>query len=108
MESPSEFEEPGVNAAQPADVIPQGVDLLLKLAAFDPRFRKRLLRQRARAAEAIGVRLTDAEAAMLRAAAQSQLEAIIDHAIEQEEVRRAQAEYARRPPRVESLGMRPN
>jgi TonB family protein len=59
--------------------IPRGLEVLIKKAAVDPAFRKLLLEKRAGAAEAIGLKLTAAEEAMLAAVPLPQLEGIITH-----------------------------
>ncbi len=56
---------------------PRGLEVLLKKAAVDGDFRLLLIERRDAAAEAIGLSLTPAELAMLRAMPQAQLEAII-------------------------------
>ena len=55
----------------------RGVDVLLKKAAVDGAFRKLLLEKRAAAAEAIGLELDAAEAALLEAVPESHLAAVI-------------------------------
>jgi hypothetical protein len=62
-----------------ADVseIPRGVEVLIKKAAVDPAFKKMLLEKRAEAADAIALKLEPAEAAMLGAVPEAQLEAIV-------------------------------
>jgi hypothetical protein len=57
--------------------VPRGVEVLIKKAAVDPAFKKMLLQKRARAAEAIALKLEPAEAAMLDAVPVKQLEAIV-------------------------------
>ncbi len=59
--------------------VPRGVEVLVKKAAVDPPFKKLLLEKRAGAAEAIGLKLTAAEEAMLAAVPLPQLEGIIAH-----------------------------
>ena len=59
--------------------IPRGVEVLVKKAAVDPAFKKMLLEKRAGAAEAIALGLEPAEAAMLEAVPEAQLEAIVAH-----------------------------
>jgi hypothetical protein len=59
--------------------IPRGVEVLIKKAAVDPAFKKLLFEKRAEAAEAIGLKLTAAEEAMLAAVPLPQLEGIIAH-----------------------------
>jgi TonB family protein len=59
--------------------IPRGLEVLIKKAAVDPAFKKLLLEKRAGAAEAIGLKLTAAEKAMLAAVPLPQLEGIITH-----------------------------
>jgi len=57
--------------------IPRGVEVLVKKASVDPKFKKLLLETRAAAAEAIALVLEPAEAAMLDAVPEAQLEAIV-------------------------------
>ena len=57
--------------------VPRGVEVLLKKAAVDPKFKKLLLGKRAEAAEAIALKLEPAEAAMLNAVPETQLDAIV-------------------------------
>ena|GEM_PF-1235889 len=57
--------------------VPRGVEVLVKKAAVDPTFKKLLLEKRAKAAEAIGLRLEPAEATMLDAVPEAQLNAIV-------------------------------
>ncbi len=59
--------------------IPRGLEVLIKKAAVDPAFKKLLFEKRARAAEAIGLKLTAAEEAMLAAVPLPQLEGIVAH-----------------------------
>ncbi len=59
--------------------IPRGIEVLLKKASVDPKFRALLLEQRAGAAAAIDLKLELAEVAMLRAIPADQLERLIDH-----------------------------
>jgi hypothetical protein len=56
---------------------PQGIEVLVKKASVDPEFKALLLAERAGAAEAIGLELEPAEAAMLAAVPAAQLETII-------------------------------
>ena len=60
-----------------SEPIPRGIEVLVKKASVDPGFRELLLRDRAAAAETIGLSLDPAETAMLAAIAADQLEAII-------------------------------
>jgi hypothetical protein len=57
--------------------VPRGVEVLVKKASVDPKFKKLLLETRAAAAETIALVLEPAEAAMLDAVPQPQLEAIV-------------------------------
>lgn len=57
--------------------VPRGVEILIKKAAVDPTFKKLLLENRARAAEAIALTLSAAEEAMLEAVPEAQLHAIV-------------------------------
>lgn len=61
----------------PQGGIPRGIEVLVKKAAVDPKFKALLLKERARAAKAISLELAPSEAAMLDAIPASQLEAII-------------------------------
>jgi hypothetical protein len=63
----------GVNVGD----IPRGVEVLIKKAAVDPAFKKVLLEKRAGAADAIALRLEPAEAAMIAAVPEAQLDAIV-------------------------------
>jgi len=69
--------------------IPQGVEVLIRKASVDPEFKAILLERRARAAEAIGLELTGAEAMLLAAAPTEQIEAIIAQTTVPQEHRRA-------------------
>ena len=57
--------------------VPRGVEVLIKKAAVDPAFKKMLLQKRAEAAEAIALKLEPAEAAMLNAVPETQLDGIV-------------------------------
>src|SRR5512140_2695520 len=57
--------------------IPRGIEVLVKKASVDPRFRAVLLRRRSAAADEIGLMLEPSEATMLDIVPQAQLEAII-------------------------------
>jgi hypothetical protein len=57
--------------------IPRGVEVLIKKAAVDPKFKKMLLEKRAEAAKTIALKLEPAEAAMLNAVPETQLDAIV-------------------------------
>jgi hypothetical protein len=65
---------PGPTAMQ----VPAGIDHLIRLAATDAGFRRRLLADRAKAARAAGVRLMDSERAVLDSIPTEQLATIID------------------------------
>ncbi len=69
--------------------IPRGIEVLVKKAAVDPDFRTLLLTDREEAARRIDLELGPAEAIMLRAVPQAQLEAIIARTHVPEEHRRA-------------------
>lgn len=58
--------------------VPTGIQRLLRLAAVDPRFRDRLVEQRAQVASAAGVELTVTETAVLAAIDARQLRDMID------------------------------
>jgi hypothetical protein len=60
--------------------IPRGIEILVKKASVDPEFRRLLLDVRAEAAGAIGLALDRAEAAMLAAIPDTQLDMIIARA----------------------------
>ena len=68
--------------------IPQGIEVLVKKASVDPGFKELLLRDRAAAAQMIGLSLDPAETAMLAAITTDQLEAIIDRTVVPPEHRR--------------------
>jgi len=76
-------------SGKPLGPIPRGIDVLVKKAAVDPSFRALLLSDRDRAADAIGLALHPAEAAMLAAVPRAQLETIIDRTRVPDEQRRA-------------------
>ncbi|MDY0164940.1 MAG: acyl carrier protein [Thermoguttaceae bacterium] len=69
--------------------IPLGVDVLIKKAAVDPEFRTLLVERRAEAASQLQLELEPAEAAILAAVPQVQLEAVIDRTTVPQEHRRA-------------------
>jgi hypothetical protein len=58
--------------------VPAGIDHLIRLAATDAGFRRLLLADRAKAARAAGVRLTDSERVILDSIPTDQLVTIID------------------------------
>jgi len=64
-------------SGQQVGAIPRGIEVLIKKASIDPRFKQLLLEQRAGAAESIGLVLDPAEEMMLRAVPDEQLEAVI-------------------------------
>jgi len=64
-------------SGQSVGAIPRGIEVLVKKASVDDDFKTLLLRKRARAAEAIGLKLDPSEAMMLAAVPRSQLETII-------------------------------
>lgn len=76
-------------SGQPVGEIPRGIEVLVKKAAVDAEFKALLLSRRAAAAEAIGLTLQPAEAAMLAVAPAEQLEAIIARTSVPQEHRRA-------------------
>ncbi len=57
--------------------VPRGVEVLIKKAAVDPKFKKLLLEKRAGAAEAIALKLEPAEEAMLASVPLRQLKGIV-------------------------------
>jgi hypothetical protein len=57
--------------------IPRGIEVLVKKASVDGAFREALMTERAEAAKHIGLELTEAEKAMLRAIPAAQLAAIV-------------------------------
>ena len=69
--------------------IPRGIEVLVKKASIDPDFAELLLQDRLEAARSIGLRLSDAEAAMLAAVPEPQLEAIIAQTTVPQKHRRA-------------------
>jgi hypothetical protein len=62
---------------QPVGMVPRGIEVLVKKAAVDPAFRARLLTERTKAADEIGLRLEPSEVMMLNAVPAAQLERII-------------------------------
>jgi acyl carrier protein len=72
-----------------SQTIPQGIEVLVKKAAVDPTFKEILLERREEAADEIGLELSGAEAAILRAVPESQLEAMIAKTDVPQEHRRA-------------------
>ena len=68
--------------------VPRGIEVLVKKAAVDEEFRRKLLAQRGTAAEAIGLELDPAEAAMLGVIAEEQLAGIIRQTVVPPEQRR--------------------
>ncbi len=72
----------------------RGVDVLLKKAAVDGVFKKLLLEKRAAAAEAIGLELDAAEAALLEAVPESHLAAVIARTTVSPKIRPAFLGYA--------------
>jgi TonB family protein len=76
----------------PGDIpraIPRGIEVLVKKAAVDPAFRDMLFEKRAEAAEAIGLKLTPEEAAMIEAVPLPQLEQIVNSTYVEPEARPA-------------------
>jgi acyl carrier protein len=69
--------------------IPQGIEVLVLKAAIDPEFKQLLLERRIAAADAIGLELSPAEAAMLAAVPRQHLEAIVGQTTVPQEHRRA-------------------
>ena len=65
-------------SGKPLGEIPRGIEVLVKKAAVDAAFRELLLAGRAAAAEAIGLVLEPAEAALLDVVPAEQLRAVID------------------------------
>ena len=74
--------------------VPRGVEVLIKKAAVDPKFKKLLLGKRAAAAEAIALKLEPAEAAMLEAVPESHLAAVIARTTVSPKIRPAFLGYA--------------
>ena len=68
--------------------IPRGIEVLMKKASVDPEFRQTLLDKRARAADEIGLELSDVETAMLNGVPGSQIEKIIENTTVPDEHRR--------------------
>ena len=66
---------------KPVGEIPRGIEVLVKKAAVDPAFRTLLLEQRSAAADEIGLTLAPAEAVMLDAVTQPQLDGIIANTV---------------------------
>ena len=69
----------GHSAHPNAYIMPRGIEVLVKKASVDVKFRKLLLAKRAEAAKEINLELYEAEAAMLASIPQEQLEKIIDN-----------------------------
>jgi len=63
---------------KPGTEIPRGVETLLKMAAIDPDFRRRLIQLRGTASKELGFKLTSSEAMILKSAPEDQLQAMID------------------------------
>ncbi len=76
-------------SGQPLGAIPRGLEVLIKKAAVDPRFKERLLAGATAAAAELGLELTNTEQRILRAVPPAQLEAIIAQTRVPEEHRRA-------------------
>jgi acyl carrier protein len=76
-------------SGQKVGPIPRGLEILLRKASVDPEFKELLLRDRAAAAESIGLGLEPGEAMMLAAAPRDQLEAVIARTTVPQEHRRA-------------------
>jgi len=72
----------------------RGVDVLLKKAAVDPAFKKLLFEKRGAAAQAIGLKLDAAEAALIEAVPESQLDAVIARTTVSPKIRPAFLGYA--------------
>lgn len=99
--------------------IPRGVEVLLRKAAVDARFRELLCEERIREAEAIGLELDAAESAMLKSIPREQLTSIIPQTFGPVEQRRVFLGRMAAPmlallgvavtgcPRAESAGIRP-
>jgi hypothetical protein len=62
----------------PGADIPRGVEIVLKMAAIDPTFRKRLIHMRGQASRDLGFKLKLSEAMILEAVPEDQLQAMID------------------------------
>jgi hypothetical protein len=58
--------------------IPRGIEVLLKKASLDAEFRSRLLRERSRSAQAIGLKLEETEADILEALPENSLQSMIN------------------------------
>jgi hypothetical protein len=63
---------------KPGAEIPRGVEILLKMAAIDPIFRKRLIHMRGQASQDLGFKLAFSEAMILEAVPEKQLQSMID------------------------------
>ncbi len=68
-----------VGQGQGYENIPHGIEVLIKKAAVDASFRQILLENRGQAVSEIKLGLTMAEATILKAATQAQLEAVIEN-----------------------------
>ncbi len=76
-------------SGQPLGAIPRGIEVLVRKASVDPEFKQALLADRAEAAGRIDLALDPAEAMMLAAVPDEQLEAIIAQTTVPREHRRA-------------------
>ena len=76
-------------SGQEVGAIPRGIEILVKKAAVDAEFRTKLIEQRSRSANEIGLLLQPAEAMMLDAVPKEQLEKIIAATHVKPEVRAA-------------------
>jgi acyl carrier protein len=76
-------------SGQKVGPIPRGIEVLLRKASVDVDFKDLLLRDRAAAAETIGLKLEPGEVMMLSAAPAAQLEAVIARTSVPQEHRRA-------------------
>ncbi len=74
---------------KPVGPIPRGIEVLVKKAAVDPEFRQLLIETRCDAAKEIDLELESAEAMMLKAVPESQLNRIVDSTIVPPEQRSA-------------------
>ena len=77
--------------------VPRGVETLIKRAAIDPAFRKRLFEHRNQAAREVGLELTMAESIILGTVRDAQLHAMIDAMQVSDEERRALLDRAPLP-----------
>jgi len=98
---------------KPGAEIPRGVEILLKMAAIDSVFRLRLIHMRGQASKDLGFKLTFAEAMILEAVPEDQLQTMIDAmpvSDEERSILLSAVPQSKRPsdsPLLATLGIRP-